>query len=1556
MLRCCVGCILLEIAALLAMALPARAADRELSRIELAGEVPRTTRRLAAADELAAHEKWTEAVDEYYHILTEAGDDLVPLDAHHSLQARRVCHLRLAALPPAALQLYRSWVDNQAKKWLDQGHVARDPAVLRRLVAESFCSRYADQALDLLGDLAFERGGFDEADHWWRMLALPATERENTSHRPAPPHPPSPPLAKGGTAGVRGLLFPDPQVDLAQVRAKQILARLFRGERAGLVEELAAFRTLHPTAKGRLAGQEGLYTEILQNLARQQETLVARATDGAWATLGGNAARGLIMPKPPCHKSPLRPLDGPQWTALLDTASGTAATGAASSGKVRPPFEAARFLAFHPVIDGDRVYVADAHRVRGYNLLDGRLLLGYDLERRGLRFESAAEPDLSYTLTVAGNRIYARLGAQGLGPNPPPPPLAKGGIGGVGTAYAPHAYLVCLDLLDVSGGVERWGPIASEGTAATGPVFEGAPVVGLGRVFLAESRFAAGQTHTAITCYDADTGKHLWKSAVCSVPQEGKTEERLPRYRHHLVTLAGSTVFYCSHSGAIAALDALTGRHLWAVRYPGRIQPTLFGQTPPRDLAPCLYAGGRLYVAPLDSDRVLCLDPDTGRTVWENGPLQVLHLLGVAKGRLIFTTTTPRPCIRAVDAATGRDLRYWMQPADGSELKTFGRGLLAGDWVFWPIRSDRREGLYVLDQETGEPVMFHEKINGNLAVGDGCLAVAGVRELSVYVPEGRLLQRRREEAARSQASLQAQYRLVLAEAGAGLYVEALADLDRLEAQIGPEDRLNGMPLRDLIGRRRQEVLLDAADQAEQSKQWERAAAFLTQAAGEKVPVFARLTALAREATLWTKADQPERAVAVWQSILEDAGLKSGILVNAVSKKGPSPSPQGDGPLFEAEGDPQAAASFASDRIAELIQTKGATVYAAIEQRAGALLASSPLTLPSPPASGGEGRVRGETRRKEVLDRLGREFPNATVTGPALLELATRNEQAGEFGAAARAYRQFLRRAGAAAESPRVLAGLARAYERQSCWSAARATWQQLAAQQGDRMVSAIDRDRPVRAFVAQQLQRREYRYTDRSYRPELFLPLVRAWPSGPVPGEDKNGQRFLRPPGSPWHDVGDGFLFSVRDDTVTCWEGRTGKPCWSRALPQQPRWIGSCADIVLVAAEQSINGLSRSDGERLWSLSLVTDGRIPKLSAFQLAGSRLFFLQDERRLFALDVFTGRVLWTSWAPAGRFQLPSPSGRFHPSFYAGEESVVIQSRMGPWFVLDSRTGRRLREFEHAGPPWPRPPLPLDQQRLAVVSDAEHLTVLDSRTGEAIWTYSAPSPVSLTGEPLQVVGNGDALLILVSRNYAYDLECLDPRTGSRRWSKLLSLGTQPMDLEGGTVDDATVYLMQGNALLAYALADGRLLYSVPLPAIAGHWHVLRTQHGLICFPRDCQATHWQVSWLFATAQLRLSPAPAAEREHSLAVLIYDPRTGRPLQRLNFVAAAHRADWHGCLHPSPVLFPRLSRRLLPLPESEPAVRVSEGGILVQWQEQAWGLRASNPFPLDPFPPLIQE
>src|SRR5262249_39648064 len=155
------------------------------------------------------------------------------------------------------------------------------------------------------------------------------------------------------------------------------------------------------------------------------------------------------------------------------------------------------------------------------------------------------------------------------------------------------------------------------------------PLVHDGRVYIVHSRFESDRTVSAIVCYPMDRGKELWRREVCdtkTAPVHSLEERRL---RHYLLTLAGGNVVYCSHSGAIVAVDAATGKRAWAVRYPSRGLETEDGDPSPRDLAPCVYAEGRVYAAPLDTNRLFCLDADTGKTLWERDGIEVVHLLGV---------------------------------------------------------------------------------------------------------------------------------------------------------------------------------------------------------------------------------------------------------------------------------------------------------------------------------------------------------------------------------------------------------------------------------------------------------------------------------------------------------------------------------------------------------------------------------------------------------------------------------------------------------------------------------------------------------------------------------------------------------------------------------------------------------------------------------------------------------------------------------------------------------------------------------------------------------------
>jgi len=154
----------------------------------------------------ARDRQWAEAIDIYQRIIGGYGDKVAKLPRERGAEEagdefvlfvdlRGHCHRSLAKLPPEARAIYRNRVDGQAERWYREGERQRDPALLLRVVDQAFGSSWGDEALELLGDLAFQGGRFGEALASYRQLVLDRPEATFT------------------------LVHPDPSVDLARVAA-----------------------------------------------------------------------------------------------------------------------------------------------------------------------------------------------------------------------------------------------------------------------------------------------------------------------------------------------------------------------------------------------------------------------------------------------------------------------------------------------------------------------------------------------------------------------------------------------------------------------------------------------------------------------------------------------------------------------------------------------------------------------------------------------------------------------------------------------------------------------------------------------------------------------------------------------------------------------------------------------------------------------------------------------------------------------------------------------------------------------------------------------------------------------------------------------------------------------------------------------------------------------------------------------------------------------------------------------------------------------------------------
>ncbi len=421
-------------------------------------------------------------------------------------------------------------------------------------------------------------------------------------------------------------------------------------------------------------------------------------------------------------------LGAPAWPPIpLTPATGPSAF---ASGTRRIGEERGALLSYHPLIVGELLLVSDEEHVYAYNVRTGQPAFGTAAAIYPAVGDTAIPPTgrnvyprgtlgvPRFTLSAQGNKLLARIGSQ-----------VTGAVPGA-AAVSASGQIVCLDLH--AEGRLLWNISSPE----EGFAFEGAPVCDGTNVYVALRRSEVNpQAHVA--CYDAETGQPIWRRFICSAqsPARGMFEETT----HQLLTLAEGKVYYNTNLGCVAALEASDGEIAWIAQYPRAkvIEPNRPAGRTFRDLTPCVYDQGRVFVAPADGDRIFALDAGSGRALWECRRAEdAVHLLGVAAGRLFASGDR----LWWIDTENGQVVHVW--PEQGMP-RGFGRGLLAGDKVYWPTR----DAINVFDQRTGAAVGIMElrkrlpdgqdATGGNLVAGAGHIIIATPTELLGFTPYGR---------------------------------------------------------------------------------------------------------------------------------------------------------------------------------------------------------------------------------------------------------------------------------------------------------------------------------------------------------------------------------------------------------------------------------------------------------------------------------------------------------------------------------------------------------------------------------------------------------------------------------------------------------------------------------------------------------------------------------------------------------------------------------------------------------------------------------------------------
>lgn len=1011
-------CLRLACLALPIVLAPARPAEAQRRAGSRAGEAlfldtdAAAAKKLAAARDLLSARQWSDGIDLVRQIAEQHGDKMVAASDGRYVSVQQYCNLLLSDLPAEGLLLYRKRTDPQARRWFESATGMHDEAGLRKIIRHAFLSSYGDEALWLLGELAWERGEVARARAYWEQL-LPLDPRS----------------AAGELAAV--LRYPDASTDAALVRARLVLCSLMLGDVPRGERELAAFEKLHAQASGYLAGREGNLAATLAGQAELARQSMAAARSPETATFAGNACRNLVYSsgvdagavvwseklEPVRFDRAIRRFDDALDLPFLERGMNFRFERLGGAG----PVEA---LSCFPVVRGNLLFYCDDNTVYARELLSetpGRgawnsdaaiFRLPRDPSPPGAGRRRAGAPQ--YTLSLAEDRLFARLGDASI-------------RGAQAALPAETSALVCLDL--ARQGDLAWLVKADElGLDGAGWIFDGAPVPDGDRLYVAMRRHTP-QLQLNIGCFSAATGRMLWNRKVGLGLENfgGEIEE----IQYQLLTVADDQVFCCTNLGGIAALDAREGALRWVTSYPRAEIETIveFNRRQRYGPNPCLYDGGVLFAVPTDSDRVLALDAESGQLIWDAElPEHARQLLGVSDGKLIVAGDL----LWALNADTGRV--DWKIGSSAPEAGTLGRGVLANGLVYWPKRDEislceiatgREQRKIALAQSLGLPG------GGNIVLADGLLVLAQAGRLSVIGEYGGLKKRHDDEVARAADDSQAWFRLGLIESAWQHPDKALIAWRQARTSACAHDE--PAPLRNEIDRHLSRLLFAQAERALASGQSEPARATFEGALNVALPE-ERFGMRRRLAEMLEESGDLAQAARVWQGALDEL------------------SAQG----FEAGSDrSRSAARQAAAEIDRLISVAGRDVYRQIEDAAQAEFA----------------RALDEDRLADVWPLLER-YPHADSARKAGVRLAELLGREGDSYGSDRAWRRILDLAGGDRRTAaRAYAGLAANAMTREHWRTAANCFQKLYDEFPDAIVSVAGQSASARELAPRFLTR-----------------------------------------------------------------------------------------------------------------------------------------------------------------------------------------------------------------------------------------------------------------------------------------------------------------------------------------------------------------------------------------------------------------------------------------------------------------------------------------------------
>ncbi|MFP4104914.1 MAG: PQQ-binding-like beta-propeller repeat protein [Phycisphaerae bacterium] len=793
---------------------------------------------------------------------TDAGGLIGTKDSRRFVSLRGKAHEVIGSMPPEGLKLYRFLYDAQAERLYKEAVASSDLGKMRAVPDRYLHTTIGPRALDMLGNIYFDRGEFPQAaGAWMKYLRLKPGQND--------PH----------------------------VLAKIAIAEHLGQEHKQARKHLDLLKKKYPKAEGVFAGRKRPLVSFVQEILEEDLDISAASSDRdveGWPGVGGT--RGGIGTMSDCEVVLV-----PRWTLPEGLRSRKLMDNLIAFREELSKFRVQRqkveleggrpmmdFVVgnrrqkmsvptlIDPVVVGETILVRTEENVVALDMITGEMVwrtYKLPVTRQPSRNTSSRHSGYvpyyyykmgdsgQYALTVGGDTVFALAGL--------PPRQTRYSHNRTNTGEAQTSQLVAVSIRRQ--GTILWKVGNGEGSDELLQVcrFLSAPVFDAGRLYTvvmhAENYF--------LVCLDAASGELLWKTSVAQAPM---VSSRYGHMRGKELLTVGSTpavvdgrVFVTTNAGVVAAFDAEAGQPVWAYQYDTQIggnqryYPQRYNSTSPLHFPPnpVIVSRGRVIVLPADSEKILAFSADEGAMLWSANREDMSHLTAVGEDRLVLSSPEAR-VLSMKDGKLVGNSGY-----RGRIKDVYGRPAVSDSSILLSSAGK----IYRLDRENHNVATWNiahpDSLLGNLVAVDGKLIAANAAGICGYFSydEARESLIQRQEKARDSRKVQLLFQRAQLAFNAQRFEQALADLDetkKLASETGTKEILHQLPtlyFRTHVG------LANTADSSEEMRKHFQKAREYANTKTEKAHMMLRL------AKYYEKVGQLGKAVELAQQISEDYG-------------------------------------------------------------------------------------------------------------------------------------------------------------------------------------------------------------------------------------------------------------------------------------------------------------------------------------------------------------------------------------------------------------------------------------------------------------------------------------------------------------------------------------------------------------------------------------------------------------------------------------------------------------------------------------------------------------